>query len=205
MISGFKIALLAIAAALLLWPLWLPAARAEDNAPGIGALAGARDNLAGYSLRPPPLSAPSGAPGAVRRTIMQFYDWTLICDATAAEKKQICNVSQALWDSQNAVVFSWSLAASDKGEPFMLLRTAPDTDIKTPLRLAVSGAAKVIALDFVGCNDALCMAQTPVGPVLTRAIGNEGDIAVSYRTASKGMLQFSLPLRGLKAAVAAIK
>ncbi|KAA6205495.1 MAG: invasion-associated locus B family protein [Candidatus Tokpelaia sp.] len=158
-----------------------------------------------YSLRPPPLSVPAGEPGAVRRSIMQFYQWTLICDTVFADKTQVCNVSQAVWDAGNMVIFSWSLAASDKGDPFLLLRTLPDTDTKSPVRIALKGTNQAVNVAFVGCNAALCLAQTPVGPFLTQAIRKQSNITVSYRSAGRGVLSFDTSFLGLKEAVAAAK
>lgn len=158
-----------------------------------------------YSVRPPPLAVPSGEPGAVRRSIMQFYHWTLLCDTVFADNTQVCNVSQAVWNNDNAMVFSWSLAASDKGDPFMLLRTAPNADTKSPVRLAVKGSRQSVDIAFVGCNDKVCIAQTPVGPLLTQAIKNRSDITISYRLAGQGIFSFDTSFLGLKEAVAAIK
>jgi len=158
-----------------------------------------------YSVRPPPLAVPSGEPGAVRRSIMQFYHWTLLCDTVFANNTQVCNVSQAVWNDDNAVIFSWSLAASDKGDPFMLLRTAPGADTKSPVRLAVKDSKQSIDIAFVGCNDNVCVAQTPVGPLLTQAIRNRSDITISYRLAGQGTVRFDTSFLGLKEAVAAIK
>lgn len=163
------------------------------------------EGAAAYSILPPPLSAPSGEAGAVRRSVMQFYQWTLLCDNILADKKQICNVSQAVYDARNVMIFSWSLAASDSGKPFLLLRAAADADTKMPIELVLGSEDKTVAVDFVGCDSKVCIAQTAVGPVLTQAIGQRSKVTVRYRTAGRGAVHFESSFLGLREAVAAIQ
>lgn len=159
---------------------------------------------AGYVLKPPALAAPGGAPGAVRRVIMQFYHWTLLCDEIIAQKRRVCNVTQTVHDASDNTIFSWSLAGSDDGKPFLLLRALPQADTGKPFRLLVKSTGRTAEVPFVGCNEALCMGQTPVGPILTQGIKDESDIVLSYQLTNGGAAELVLPLQGLRAAVAAI-
>lgn len=49
-----------------------------------------------FTMHPPALSVPDGKPGEIRRPIMQFNYWTLICDETLRKKKMVCNATQAI-------------------------------------------------------------------------------------------------------------
>jgi len=47
----------------------------------------------GYSVHPPDISVPDGETGAVRRSLMQFYGWRLICDELLQQKNIVCNMT----------------------------------------------------------------------------------------------------------------
>lgn len=66
----------------------------------------ANENNSVYTIHPPHLSIPKGKPGETRRIIMQFYDWTLICDEKQKLKlKQgICNVTQTVHDQEGNTI-----------------------------------------------------------------------------------------------------
>ncbi|UXN03920.1 MULTISPECIES: invasion associated locus B family protein [unclassified Bartonella] len=158
-----------------------------------------------YFPHPPELSVPDGEPGQIRRAIMQFNNWTLICDEDLPAKKQVCNVTQSIVDRTGNVVFSWSLAASDNGQPFFLLRALPTADKTKPIQMFFQNRKEPVNIDYVDCNESLCLAQTRVGPVLSAAIDTGAMAFISYPLQDGSNFQFYAPLKGLKEAVQSIK
>ncbi|AQS41659.1 MAG: Invasion associated locus B family protein [Candidatus Tokpelaia hoelldobleri] len=160
-----------------------------------------------YSIHPPRISVPDGQLGAVRRSLMQFYGWTLICDETIARKRVVCNVTQAVVDGDGNEVFSWSLAATDNGHPFMLLRIPANANKNVPVELGFRRGKQQssVKIPFIGCDANVCLAQTPVGPILTKAIDSETAAAISYQATDGKRIMFNVSFAGLKQAVASIR
>lgn len=172
---------------------------------GKAGFAFAEDIPNSYSLHPPAISVPDGKPGETRRSLMQFYNWTLICDEILERKHMVCNVTQSVRDRNGRVVFSWSLAASDDGRPFMLLRALPDADKSAPVMLAMKTGGEPVKIAFIGCDQNICLARTPVGPVLAKAIDEGSVMKISYQMNDRKTIAFNTSFRGLKEAVASIR
>lgn len=157
-----------------------------------------------YTLHPPALSVPDGPPGEIKRSIMQFEAWTLICDENRTAKQVVCNITQAVEDANRNVVFSWSLAASRDGKPFMLLRALPEADKALPIEVKFDESEQVIKISYIGCDENVCLAQTPVGPILSKHIGDGSITHISYRLKDGKTIAFDATLKGLRAAVSSI-
>lgn len=158
-----------------------------------------------YFARPPEISVPDGEAGKIRRAIMQFNNWTLICDEDIPAKKQVCNVTQAIVDAKKNVVFSWSLAASNDGQPFFLLRTLPVADKNKPVQIFFPNLKDPINANYIDCNQSLCLAQIKVGAILSAQISTGSLAFISYSLKNGNKFQFYAPLNGLKEAVQSIK
>lgn len=156
-----------------------------------------------YRIRPSEVVVPQDVPlGQYRRITTPFENWTLVCDENLRAKQMICNVSQVIEDHAGALVFSWSLAATQEGKPFMILRTAPQADGQ--ISLAFQGRGQPVEVDIDGCNQAVCVGMVPVGPILREQIGKEAQANVSYSTASGARITVTASLKGLAKALAAI-
>lgn len=158
-----------------------------------------------YSVHPPALSVPSGKPGEIRRSIMQFNFWTLICDENRIQKKMVCNVTQSIQDKQDSVVFSWSLAATNDGKPFFLLRTPANSDKKVPIQITFSGLKTPIKIAYIDCNENVCLAQSAILPIMWEKIDKASTAQITYQRQNGTKVRLDAPLKGLKDAVASIK
>nr|WP_245256322.1 invasion associated locus B family protein [Bartonella alsatica] len=161
----------------------------------------ANENSNIYTVQPPHLSIPKGEPGETRRIIMQFYHWTLICDETQKFKQGICNVTQTVHDHDDNTIFSWSLVATKNGQAIMLFRTLPNADINVPIRVFMEGVKKPILIDYTQCNETVCLAQSPVGPILSKQIEKDKKVRISYKIKEGKIFSFIVPFKGLRAAL----
>ncbi|WP_139412737.1 invasion associated locus B family protein [Bartonella mastomydis] len=167
----------------------------------------ANENNSVYTIHPPHLSIPRGEPGETRRIIMQFYDWTLICDEKQKLKlKQgICNVTQTVHDQEGNTIFSWSLVSTTNGQAVMLFRTLPNSDINVPIQMFVKGVKKPVLIHYTQCNETVCLAQSPVGPVLTKQIEQDNKVRISYKLKEGKVFSFTVPFKGLNAALNSLR
>ncbi|MCI1002740.1 hypothetical protein HWD97_21950 [Ochrobactrum sp. C6C9] len=62
-------------------------------------------------------------------------------------------------------MFSWSLAATKEGEPIMILRVPASGDHDSALSVSFPGRKKLVLVNFQGCDETVCVAMLPVGPV----------------------------------------
>jgi len=145
------------------------------------------------------------SPGQYRRVTQPFPNWTLICDENLARKQKVCNISQTIIDSRGEVSFSWSLAASDDGRPFFILRTPPSVGDKGVITLDLPDKGAEVSVAVDGCNPVVCIAYQQVGPRLRTLISKGGAVGISIKaTDGTGKVSFLAPLDGLNAALAAI-
>lgn len=158
-----------------------------------------RDNS--YTVHPPKLSAPSGDPGEIRRIVMQFYNWTLICDENRKLRQGICNVTQAIHDQEGNTIFSWSLVSTKDGQAVMLLRALPSADMNVPIKLSFPGVKKPILVHYAECSSKLCLAQLPLEAALSAQIERDGSVRISYQVKGGKVFSFTAPFKGLKDAL----
>ncbi|WP_336276429.1 invasion associated locus B family protein [Bartonella sp. CB178] len=161
----------------------------------------ASQNSSVYTIHPPRLSVPGGAPGETRRIIAQFYNWTLICDEKKSLHKGICNVTQTVHDQKDDTIFSWSLVATKNGQAVMLFRTLPKADESIPIRMFIDGVKKPVLVRYTQCNKKVCLAQLPVGSALSGQIEQNKDVRISYKVKEGNTLSFTVPFKGLSAAL----
>ncbi|WP_208437820.1 invasion associated locus B family protein [Bartonella taylorii] len=165
----------------------------------------ANENNNVYTVQPPHLSIPKGERGETRRIIMQFYHWTLICDEKEDEKQKlkqgVCNVTQTVHDQEDNTIFSWSLVSTKNGQAVMLFRTLPNTDTNIPLRIFLEGVKKPLLIHYTQCNETVCLAQSPVGAVLSKQIEQNKKVRISYKVKEGKIFSFIVPFKGLSAAL----
>lgn len=160
---------------------------------------------ASYRIKPSEVAVPTDVPmGQYRRSIQPFGGWTLICDENLHAKKMVCNVSQVIVDQTDALVFSWSLAATQDGKPFMILRTSPNARPDGKISLRFPGRANPVDIALDGCNTVVCVGKVPVGPILREHIGKGSDPQISYSTTSGESISVTASLKGLATALSAI-
>ncbi|MBX8803432.1 invasion associated locus B family protein, partial [Ochrobactrum sp. MR28] len=102
-------------------------------------------------------------------------------------------------------VFSWSLAATANGDPFMILRVPGNTDQKIPLKVKFSGRDTAIDVMYKGCNETVCIAMMPVGPITREHINKGNDVTIAFTEVSGQSFEIIAPLKGLKSGLAGIK
>ena len=157
-------------------------------------------------LKPSEVAVPEGVPlGSYRRVIQPFENWDLICDENLHEKRKICNISQIFVDATGRMVFSWSMAASEDGKPFMIVRVPPETGQGARIALSFPGRAQPVNVPIQACDITVCLGYVPVGPILREQIGKEATAEISYTLPPQSILKVSAPFRGLIAALAAIE
>nr|WP_051440418.1 invasion associated locus B family protein [Ensifer aridi] len=158
-----------------------------------------------YRIKPSEVVPPQGVPlGSYRRIIHPFENWDLICDENLKAKHKVCNISQSFIDQNQALVFSWSLAADEKGKPFMILRAPAELGTGSKISLGIAGRERPVDVKLSACDGAVCVGYVPVGPILRQQIGKEATINVSYSTPSGAAVSLDASLKGLNSALSAI-
>lgn len=114
------------------------------------------------------------------------------------------NVTQVVVDQTDTLVFSWSLAATEAGQPFMLLRTAPTAQADGNIALKFPGRASPVNVAIEGCNEIVCVGKVPVGPIMREQIGKEAEAEISYTTTAGETVSVTASLKGLATALSAI-
>ncbi|ASV84182.1 invasion associated locus B family protein [Ochrobactrum quorumnocens] len=158
-----------------------------------------------YRIKPSEVIVPPEVPlGQYRRSIRPFGNWTLICDENLHAKKMVCNVSQVIVDQTDALVFSWSLAATRDGKPFMVLRTAPNARPDGKISLRFPGRVKPVDIALEGCNTVVCVGKVAVGPIFREQISKESTPQISYSMTSGQSISVTASLKGLGKALSVI-
>ncbi|MEO9340044.1 invasion associated locus B family protein [Mesorhizobium sp. SB112] len=160
----------------------------------------------GFRIKPSDVVLPAGVPlGKYRRSIQPFENWTLICDENLEAQQRICNVSQVIEDQSGQTVFSWSLAASEDGKPFMILRTPPSAKADGSVSLQFPGRQSPVNVVMDGCNEVVCVGKVPVGPILREQIAKDAAPDISYLTTAGETITVTASLKGLATALSAIE
>lgn len=160
----------------------------------------------GYSVKPSEVVVPGDvAVGRYRRTFQPFPNWTLICDENLAKKRKVCNIAQTILGSDGAAVFSWSLAASQDGQPLFILRAPPALGADGTIALAIPDGGPLVRVKVRGCDATVCLAYQPVGQRLRAAVEKGLAVEISYAADTPSTpIVFRVPLQGLAQALAAI-
>ncbi|MEJ1117658.1 invasion associated locus B family protein [Phyllobacterium sp. CCNWLW109] len=168
-------------------------------------VAAGQEAKAGFRIKPSDVVPPADVKlGDYQRTIRPFENWTLICDEKVKARQRVCNVTQTIENQLGQVAFSWSLAATKEGNPYMIVRTAPIADADAPLALAFEGRKEPVKIRLDGCNQAVCVGMLPVGPIMRDQISKKSSPTISYATRTGKTISLVAPLSGLSAAVEAI-
>lgn len=188
--------------------VWRPLAALLACLVVLGCRAAAAQDPAGppYRIEPSEVTVPNGVEmGEYQRVIRPFGNWTLICDENLAEHERVCNVTQTIEDGNGTMAFSWSLAATEEGDPYMILRTAPNARPDDPISLSFEGRDAPVEVEIDGCNETVCVGMVPVGPILREQIARETSATVSYRTTGGGGIEVATQLEGLSRALDAVE
>lgn len=167
------------------------------------------DLTSGYTIQPPDVILPDDAKlGRYRRIIQPFKNWTLICDENLQKKQRVCNITQSILDQKGEMVFSWSLAATEGGQPVLILRVPPNAGQGAKIKLDFLDNSPVILAEIRGCDTRVCISYQQVGPRLRAYIGKGAvaEISIPSVTASgdKRIETIRAPLEGLSEALSAI-
>lgn len=158
-----------------------------------------------YRIKPSDVVVPPDVKlGQYQRTIRPFENWTPICDENLKARKKVCNISQVIEDRAGKMAFNWSLAATQDGKPYMIVRTAPNARSDGPVSLKFDGKQPIdVHLD--GCNEMVCVGMLPVGPLMRQQIAQKATPAISYATVDGQTITVTATLKGLSEALAPIK
>ncbi|WP_273795066.1 invasion associated locus B family protein [Brucella intermedia] len=172
--------------------------------PGATAF-GQEDRALGFRIRPSEVTVPEGIrPGQYQRIIRPFENWTLICDENLQKKERVCNVTQIIENQAGQMAFSWSLAATQDGNPYLILRTAPVAKADGSVSLKFDGRKEPVQVALDGCNQAVCVGMLPVGPIMREQIAKNTAPRVSYATTDGRTITVTATLKGLAKAVESI-
>ncbi|MER9306822.1 invasion associated locus B family protein [Mesorhizobium sp. M0293] len=161
---------------------------------------------AGYRIKPSEVAVPPDVKlGEYQRTTRPFENWTLICDENLKARQKVCNVTQIIEDQAGKVAFSWSLAATKDGKPYMILRTAPNAKSDGLVSLKFDGRSQAIDVHLNGCNEMVCVGMLPVGPVMRQQISQSATPAISYATVDGQTITVTATLKGLTEALSPVK
>ena len=162
----------------------------------------------GYDIKPSDVVAPDNVPvGQYRRMIRPFRYWTLICDENIQKKQRVCNISQTITSPDKSMAFSWSLAASENGKPFFIVRAPQNIDAGKPVMLDIADGGAPVPVPVKGCTGAVCIGYLEIGPRVRAAINKGRAVQVSYSIgAGNGArtVSFRAPLQGLSQALSGI-
>jgi invasion protein IalB len=159
-----------------------------------------------YFIKNSEVQLPDGVGwGQYKRTIQPFENWTLICDENLKKKERVCNLSQIITDASGNQVFSWSLAATADGTPFMILRVPGDADQTIPLKVGFAGRSTPVIISYKGCDNTVCVAMMPVGPITREQINKESDVTITFTEINGQTTEIIVPLKGLKLGLAGSK
>ena len=159
----------------------------------------------GFRIRPSDVAVPADVkPGDYQRTLRPFENWTLVCDENLKARQRVCNVTQVIENRAGQLAFSWSLAATKEGKPYMILRTAPVARSDGLVSLKFEGRSEPVRIQLDGCNAAVCVGMLPVGPIMREQISKNAAPTVSYPTRDGKTVSVTATLKGLSTAVEAI-
>jgi invasion protein IalB len=167
--------------------------------------AGQEAVASGYRIKPSEVVVPPDATlGEYQRTTRPFENWTLICDENLKVRQRVCNVTQIVEDPAGLVAFSWSLAATKEGDPYMILRTPPVAKGGGFVSLRFEGREEPVNIQLEGCNATVCIGMLPVGPIMREQIAKDAAPTISYSTTDGKTVSVTANLKGLSKAVEAI-
>ena len=173
---------------------------------GASPAAGQQLSSQTYRIKPSEVVVPPDVElGQYRRIIRPFENWTLICDENLEAGQMVCNITQVVEDQTGQMAFSWSLAATKDGKPYMILRTPPSIGSKGLVSVQFEGRPKPVDVRVDGCNEVVCVGMLPVGPILREQIDKAGTPRISYLTAAGATVTVPAPLKGLATALKALK
>lgn len=160
---------------------------------------------ASYHLKPSEVVVPKEIPlGKYRRIITPFENWTLVCDENLKDHQRVCNISQVVEDDHGRMIFSWSLAATEDGKPFMILRIPPYADPNGIVGLKFPGRTKQVEVKLDGCNEVVCAGIVPVGPIMREQISKNAEPKVTFSLKNGQIIAVTATLKGLTTALKAI-
>jgi len=171
----------------------------------LGSVLAAEQGVNTFRIKESDVKVPEGlALGQYRRIVHPFKNWTLICDENLRDRTRVCNITQSIVDQSGQIVFSWSVAATEEGRPFMIVRTLPSLGQRGRVALKVSDGGAPIEVAMDGCNPSFCVGKFPLGARLRPQIEAEGSVRISYSTLSGQRIEVSAPLSGVQEALSAI-
>lgn len=162
----------------------------------------------GFAVKAADVTVPDGVPmGQYRRIVRPFRNWTQICDENLQEKKKICNITQAILGESGMTVLSWSLAATDTGQPFMIMRVPASVGADNHIQLDFRDGSAPIKTRIAACDRNVCISYLPVGPRMRAYIKKAATPEISYSLLNgqdAENIVFRAPLDGLAVALSAI-
>lgn len=159
-----------------------------------------------YRIKPAEISLPNTATlGQYQRIIRPFLNWTLVCDEDLTNKRKLCNISQKIVKADDQLVFSWSLATAENGNPLFILRIPQNAVPAQFIELNLLDDSKPIHTPIKGCNSTVCVAYVTVDKKLRAKISEKAIVEISFSVGDPTeLIKFRLPFEGLSDALATL-
>lgn len=171
----------------------------------IAPCANAQGAAGNYRIRAADVIPPAGiSVGRYQRTIRPFENWTLICDENLDEDQMVCNITQTIENPDGQLAFSWSLAATLEGSPYMILRTMSSANPDGLVAFAFDGRDAPVEVRIDGCNATVCVGIVPVGPIFRAQIAARASPTISYQTTDGQKIILRAHFAGLAEALSAL-
>lgn len=168
--------------------------------------AGAMAQAPARGAAPPPAAPAARAVPVPDRTTASYGDWTLRCQQAAGAEGRSCDVMLTVLD-QRAQPLVQLVMRRGPG-PANLVLTAQvgvSATVSEPARLLV-GETAISTLPFQRCLVQGCFAEVQQEEAqITGAAGQAEALQLQYRNGEGAPLAFPIPLRGLAAALQALR
>lgn len=87
----------------------------------------------------------------------------------------------------------------------MLIRVPSRVDRHKPIAVSFPERSKPVLLSYKGCDDSVCLALLPVGPITREHIDKDSNVTIMFSGRDNAPTEIIAPLKGLRIALTAIK
>ncbi len=168
----------------------------------------------GQNAQPQNKSAPQPAPAAqtpqpappqpTRTEILNFDNWNVTCrDFAEGKRKHVCFAQlQIVQQSNNQVVFAWTIGFDDENHQLMTLQTPTGVLITPGVDLKLTKGSR--AVPYTACETGHCLATLPLDAALVRELTATTDVKATIHASDGRDVEVNVPLKGFDKAYAAL-
>jgi invasion protein IalB len=157
---------------------------------------------------PQPAPAPAAQtpppPQPTRTEILNFDSWNVTCrDFAEAKHKHVCFAQlQIVQQSNNQVVFYWTMGFYDENHQLMTLQTPTGVSITPGVDLKLAKGNRTVP--YTACETGHCIATLPVDAALVRDLTATTDAKAVIHASDGRDVEVNIPLKGFDKAYAAL-